>query len=184
MDERLQEMLDHYEITRTLREYCRGSDRCDEELMGSVYLEDSWDDHGAVQAPGAEFARIMTAETLVQTETLSHLLGQSTISVNGDEAGAETYFQAGMRTTRDDGVRMCGLLGGRFLDRLRRENGRWRIEHRIVVRDWSFSIPVHEDWTEQAALRDGHRSDDDPSFAVLGTAHSGRPKSAGENRKG
>lgn len=174
MDERLQEMLDHYEITKTLRDYCRGCDRCDEPLMGSVYAEDSWDEHGAVQGPGLEFTRVMTAKIHATTETLSHLLGQSVITVNGDEAGAETYFLAAMRRTRDDGVKLCGQLGGRYVDRLRREHGRWRIEHRIVVRDWSFTIPVHEDWTADSGLREGHRSDEDPSFAVLGTVHGGR----------
>jgi hypothetical protein len=173
VDERLQEMLDHYEITKTLRDYCRGCDRCDEPLMGSVYLEDSWDDHGSVKASGAEFTRIMIGDILARTETLSHLLGQSEVTVNGDEAGAETYFIAGMKNSSGDGERMCNLLGGRFVDRLRREEGRWRIEHRTVLRDWSVSIPVHEDWTDTASLREGQRSGEDVSFAVLGTQHGG-----------
>ena len=174
VDERLQEMLDHYEITKTLRDYCRGCDRCDEPLMGSVYAEDSWDDHGALQAPGKEFTRLMTAQIHARTETLSHLLGQSTVTVNGDEAGAETYFLAAMHTTKEDGTKMCGQLGGRYVDRLRREDGRWRIELRTVVRDWSLSIPVYEDWTADSALKEGQRSGEDPSFAALHTVHGGK----------
>jgi len=180
VDERLQEMLDHFEISKTLKEYCRGCDRCDEPRMASVYLEDSWDDHGRVQAPGAEFSRIMIGEILATTETLSHLLGQSTITVDGDAAGAETYFIAGMQSRGGDGTKMCNLLGGRYVDRLERENGRWRIKHRIVLRDWSSSVPVDHDWTDHAQLRDGRRSGEDISFQALGEIHGGHEAVAQE----
>jgi ketosteroid isomerase-like protein len=175
MDERLQEMLDHYEITKTLNEYCHACDRCDEAQMRSVYLEDSWDDHGAIQATGPEFARVMTAQVLATTNSLSHLLGQSMIRVSGDEAGAETYFLAVSRSTREDGVEMCNQLGGRYVDTFRRENGRWLIKHRCVVRDWSISMPVEHDWTTHAGLKEGQRSNADPSFTTLGFARSDPP---------
>jgi hypothetical protein len=168
MDERLQEMLDHYEITKTLSEYCHGCDRCDEGRMASVYLDSSWDDHGAIQAPGPEFARLMTAKILATTDSLSHMLGQSLIKVSGNEAGAETYFLAVSRSTRADGVQMCNQLGGRFVDKLQRENGRWRIKHRCVIRDWSISMPVEQDWTAGSGLKEGERSNTDPSYAALG----------------
>jgi hypothetical protein len=178
MDARLQEMLDHYEITRTLSEYCHGCDRCDETHMGSVYLQDSWDDHGDVKAPGREFAHVMTERILKQTDSLYHMLGQSLIKVDGDEAGAETYFLAASRSTRADGVVMCNQLGGRFVDKLQREEGRWRIKHRCVVRDWSISMPVEHDWTAKIGLREGMRSNADPSFAALGMQHTGTTTNA------
>src|ERR1700761_1999933 len=95
MDARLQAMLDHPEITRTLSAYWRSCDPRDEERMAGVYLEDSWDDHGIYKARGPEFARLMTAEILKTTESLSHMLGQSMITIDGDRAGAETYFLGG-----------------------------------------------------------------------------------------
>ena len=173
MDARLQEMLDHYEIRKTLSEYCHGCDRCDVARMGSVYLEDSYDDHGALAARGPDFARLMTEQILARTDSLFHLLGQSQITVNGDEAGAETYFLAAARSTREGGGEMCNQLGGRFVDKLQRENGRWRIKHRCVLRDWAISMPVEQDWTADSGLKDGQRSNADPSFAALGLVHSG-----------
>lgn len=175
MDERLQEMLDHYEIRKTLSEYCSGCDRCDEARMRSVYLEDSWDDHGVFRAPGPEFVRVMAARLRTRTNSIFHLLGQSLISVMGDSAGAETYFFAVSRDFRDDGVEMCNQLGGRFVDKLRREDGRWLIKERCVVRDWAISLPIEHDWTSQAGLTDGARSNADPSFGVLGIVHGGVP---------
>lgn len=172
MDERLQEVLDHYEITKTLAEYCHGCDRCDEPHMRSVYMEDSMDEHGVTRAPGPEFARLMTERIRNTTNSLSHLLGQSLITVTGDEAGAETYFLAVARSTGGSGVEMCNQLGGRFVDTLRREDGRWLIKHRRVVRDWSISIPIEQDWTVGEGLAEGRRSNTDPSFAALKFAHS------------
>lgn len=172
MDARLQELLDHHEIRKTLTEYCHGCDRCDEAHMASVYLKDSWDDHGLIKAPGREFARLMTTEILRRTKTLSHLLGQSLIKVNGEEAGAETYFIA-VQLRTDHGEEMCDQLGGRYLDRLRHENGCWLIKHRVVVRDWSISLPVGQDSFVNAGLKDGFRSNEDPSYAMLGLTHGG-----------
>lgn len=173
MDPRLQEMLDHHEIRKTLSEYCHGCDRCDEERMGSVYLEDSFDDHGNFRASGPEFVRLMTAEVRTTTTGLSHLLGQSLIRVDGDEAGAETYFLAVIRKAGEDGGETCHQLGGRFIDKLNRVDGRWRIKHRCVVRDWSISLPIEQDWVAENGLRNGARSDDDPAFAILKRTHGG-----------
>ena len=178
MDERLQEMLDHYEIRKTLSEYCQGCDRCDEPRMAGVYGRDSWDDHGETKMPGPQFAQLMIKRILAETESLYHLLGQTVIQVQGDEAGAETYFLAATRARRQDGVEMCNQLGGRFVNRLRRENGRWRIAHRTVVRDWSISLPMTEPvWTRTAQLTEGQRSNADPCFAALGIQHLGRSQS-------
>lgn len=175
MDDRLQEMLDHYEITKTVNEYCHGCDRVDEAQMRSVYARESWDDHGTIRASGPEFARRMAAQIWDNSEVLSHLVGQTLINVDGDEAGAETYFFAVSQRVRDDGVRTLNELGGRFVDTLRREDGRWKIRNRVVVRDWTISLPIETDWPDPHALTPGCRSNDDPSYPALGTVHSGPP---------
>jgi hypothetical protein len=46
-------------------------------------------------------------------------------------------------------------------------HGRWRIKHRVVVRDWEISMPIEADSTVQA----GRRSGADPAFAALGQLH-------------
>jgi hypothetical protein len=168
-------MLDHYEIGRTLAEYCQGADRVDEARMRSVYVEDSWDDHGLVKATGPEFARQMSAMIAEGTETMYHLLGQSLINVKGDEAGAETYFFAVSREGNDSGPPICNFLGGRFVDKLQREGEGWKIKHRVVVRDWTMSLPVTTEWVAALSLTEGQRSAADPALAVLGLHHSGPP---------
>jgi hypothetical protein len=172
MDEELREMLDHFRIRKVLATYCRGSDRCDGNLAASVYARDSWDDHGVIRAPGQDFARQMCRMVVETTETLTHMLGQSLITVTGEEAGAETYFMATSHDTGPEGAPMCNHLGGRFIDRLVREDGSWKIRHRTVLRDWSVALPVAHDWELSHTLQHGGRSAADLSYAVLEPARS------------
>jgi len=62
-----------------------------------------------------------------------------------------------------------------IVDKLHRQNGRWLIKHRCVVHDWSISMPIEDDWTVDAGLTKGERSNADPSFAALGLVHTGSP---------
>ncbi|HXK25816.1 MAG TPA: nuclear transport factor 2 family protein [Myxococcota bacterium] len=173
MEPRIQEMLDHYEIRKTLAEYCHACDRADEALMRAVYTgDDSFDDHGRVKAPGPEYARIMTGLILERTEAISHLLGQSLIKVEGDTAGAETFFVAFMRLPGQEGMppRMNQLVG-RFVDRLERIDGKWKIRHRTCVRDTSMTQSVERDDYAAYGFAEGTRDRGDPGTAVLGLAH-------------
>lgn len=175
MDSDLQELLDERAIRRLLAAYAHGCDRCDEALMASVYSHDSWDNHGNVKASGAEFSRVMTQEIIpASCETLSHLLGQSLIEFDGDSARAETYYLAVTRNTVD-GMPMCNQLGGRYVDRLRREADGWRIVERVCIRDWSVSLKVDADSFAKAQLTPGDRGPEDPGVALLGLAHRPQP---------
>lgn len=178
MDSRLQELLDHHDIRKLLCTYCHGCDRGDAERMAGVYCDDSWDDHGAYKLDGKAFAAMMTMQIAETTQGCSHQLGQSLITVQGDRAGAETYFIATVRDVAKDGQKLLNQLGGRYVDTLQRENGAWKIKKRICVREWSISHRVAEDWLEGAGFVKGERSGNDPSFAVLGFSHSGVPLQA------
>jgi hypothetical protein len=178
MDKRLQEMLDHYEIRKTLSEYCHGCDRLDQVRMASVYARDSWDNHGPVTATGQELtARVMQLMKSGASITDSHMLGQSLIKVDGDKAGADTYFIASIRKVAKEGGEVLNQMGGRYVDALVREDGQWKIKKRICVHDWSISHPIAGDWLGRAAYVQAQRSNEDPSFAVLGIKHSGVPGS-------
>jgi hypothetical protein len=173
MDPRLQEMLDHYEIRRTLAEYCHACDRGDEAMMASVYTgADSFDDHGHVKAPGPEYAKVMTGLVLERTEAISHILGQSLIKVDGDTAGAETFFLAFMRLPGADGAlpRMNQLIG-RFVDRLERVEGVWKIRHRVCVRDTSMTTVIERDDYAAYGFVEATRDGSDPGGALVGMAH-------------
>ena len=172
MDARLQEMWDHHEIRKTLAEYCHACDRADAELMASVYTgDDSFDDHGKVKAPGPEYARVMTGIILERTEAVSHILGQSLIRVEGDSAAAETFFFALLRLHGKDGPPRLNQLAGRFVDRLERIDGVWKIKHRACVRDTSITLQVDQDDYATFGFMAGTRDSGDPGAALMGIAH-------------
>lgn len=179
---RLQEMLDHYEISKVLNAYCHGCDRGDQLLMESVYAEESWDEHGQSSGTGKDFTRTIMSG-LPYSRCISHLQGQTTIHVQGDEAGAETYFFA-VVCNELDGKEVVNQLGGRYVDRLVREGGGWKIRHRTCVRDWSISLPVEADWIGTRGHRQGARSGEDPSYGALGLTHSGIPGFEAPGAKG
>ncbi len=172
---RLQELLDHHDIRQLLAAYCHGCDRMDEVEMASTYAADSWDDHGPRKIPGKPFSIATVAEALETTTVVSHQLGQSLIRVDGDEAGAETYFIATLMYPPRDGAETLNQLGGRYVDRLVREDGNWRIKSRICVREWSVSQPIAGDWLGQAGFAPTRRGQADVSYAALGMVHSGNP---------
>jgi len=173
MDAQLQEMLDHYAITRLLADYAHACDRCDTERMAATYWPDSWDDHGRDKMPGPEFSVYMTRDVIpASCETLSHLLGQTRIMLDGDRAGAETYYIAVTRDAAPDGAPRCNQLGGRYVDQIERRSGEWRIKRRTCLRDWSVSMAVADDYFAHAELTPGARSGADPSYPVLGWTHS------------
>jgi ketosteroid isomerase-like protein len=172
MDPRLQDMLDHHEIRKTLAEYCHACDRADVEMMASVYTgDDSFDDHGHVKAPGPEYARVMTDLMLKRTDAASHILGQSLIEVDGDAAAAETFFFALFHIPSEDGPARLNQLAGRFVDRLERKDGKWKIRNRTCVRDTSISLTVERDDYASYGLAPGMRDASDPGAALLRLAH-------------
>jgi ketosteroid isomerase-like protein len=176
LSDTMQEIIDHHQIRKVLSAYCNACDRCDQPRMAAVYAEDSWDDHGPRSGKGADFARVITDE-MRHVNSLSHLLGQSIISVRGDRAGAETYFLAVMRVNESAGGEVINQLGGRFIDTLIRVGDGWKIQQRVAVRDWSITLPVDQDYIGGQGLKAGGRMDD-LCFSVLGFEHSGTPNFA------
>ncbi len=173
MDDDLREMLDHYRITKLVNEYCHGCDRGDGERMASVYARHSWDDHGLHKMDGKEFSASVMVSRQERGDVMSHQLGQTLVKVDGETAGAETYFIATVCLPGEDGVEEVHQLGGRYVDRLVREDGQWRIKERLTVRDWSIGHKVERDWFKPMDFIPGTTNGSDVSFRALGLVHSG-----------
>lgn len=65
MNEEVQTLLDQQAVYEVLVRYCRGVDRCDEELLRSVYHADAYDDHGYWKGNGQDFAAFVVARLLI-----------------------------------------------------------------------------------------------------------------------
>jgi hypothetical protein len=67
-----------------------------------------------------------------------HSLLNNTLDIDGDTAHSETYYQFVARN-RDESVM---LAGGRYIDRLERRGGEWKIALRTNVIEWSCMPPA------------------------------------------
>lgn len=132
----LARIITEQEIRRCLLDYCRGIDRCDAELVASVYHADATDDHGGFRGLGVDFARYATAKLREHAEATMHVIGDSIIEFTAaDRAEVETPVLAWHRCRDEDGPYL-ERFGGRYIDTFERRDGRWLISHRLVTHDW------------------------------------------------
>ncbi|MGH3892917.1 MAG: nuclear transport factor 2 family protein [Rhodococcus qingshengii] len=110
MEEIWRKVADRNEIHDVLMKYCRGVDRCEEDSLKSVYYSDSHYDHYPLGDQRAQRSRRWQ-------RTLQELR-------HGNRGST--------RPTVID------LTGARYLDRLTRRDGDWRIAERtvVLVRPW------------------------------------------------
>ena len=172
-DDTIRDLLDRQAIHDVMMRYCRGVDRLDADLIASAYHPDAYDDHCGREFTGAtvgpEIARWM-GETMEMT---SHQITNQTIAIDSDFAGSESYYTETHILKAGDGPRAKGVVVGRYVDRLERRGGDWRIIHRRVVMESGSDLPIDE-VSEQMIAKLWTTDRNDPSYAVLD-----RPADAG-----
>src|ERR1700677_3411146 len=98
-------------------------DRFDRDLVLSAYHPDAIDDHGIFVGGPQEF--VDWAMALHRSHSMTqHILANHTCELEGDVAHAETYF---LVAWLDREMKPLYHIGGRYIDRLERRNGRWAI---------------------------------------------------------
>ena len=155
-------LLDKQEIHEVLMRYCRGIDRCDAELLHSVYHPDATDDHGLFKGKAADFIP-WAIKSLARDENTSHYIANELIEVEGDIARCESYFFAVHRRREKDGTTADLTFAGRYVDRFERRQGLWKIAHRQVVFDRSRIDPVGRTFSTEEYVC-GKRSREDPVY--------------------
>lgn len=160
-------VADKFEITELLHTYCKGVDRCDAELLRSVYHEDGWDEHGVFSGPGWEFAEWIPPRMRARFDHTAHQLSNIIISVRGDRAVSQCMVTGYHVPTGQDGVQF-DVFFGRYLDRLERREGVWKIRHRLCLNDFSTVVRASGEMPSQAQYILGSRNRQDPSFDLDG----------------
>src|SRR3546814_686037 len=85
----LDELASRARISDMLLLYCRALDRCDVELMKSLYWEDAVDNHGVYNGGAAAFAEYIVGDTKQRFESTVPALGYMLLEVEGDVAPIE-----------------------------------------------------------------------------------------------
>lgn len=130
---RLQYLEDRTAILDCVMNQARGHDRHDVELMASVYFADGVDEHGPVVKSGGEYGDWANEVHSKVFEDHLHNVTTHTCEIDGDEAHCESYVIGAMRAK---GGKTVSLMGGRYLDRLERRDGVWRIAVRRCTVEW------------------------------------------------
>lgn len=136
LQQRVQYLEDRTAILDCVMNQSRGHDRHDTELMGSVYFEDGVDEHGPTVKLGPEYGDWANNAHSMVFEDHLHNITTHTCEINGDEAHAESYVIGAMRAK---GGKIVSLMGGRYLYRLERRDGVWKIALRRCTLEWMMS---------------------------------------------
>lgn len=129
-------LADKAAIRGTLNRYSRGLDRHDLEIMGSVFSVDAVDNHGDFVGYAPEFPRwVNDLHERISVGHAHNLTTQLITLHSPQEAEAETYVIF-VLVRHQKGLVHVG--GGRYLDRIEKVDGLWRIALRRVVVEWRF----------------------------------------------
>jgi hypothetical protein len=167
MQKALQDLIDRQAILACLDRYARGLDRKDIEMLQSAYHPDATDHHGSYGDYYPAPQEIVTDWLIRDADRAfsQHLLLNSSIEINGDEAHGETYFQVIVGLTPEaakaNGRPPLTVGGGRYIDRFERRAGEWRIARRVLISEFACALDSLEN---PHALLWARRSKQDPSY--------------------
>jgi ketosteroid isomerase-like protein len=168
-DRSIKELLEKQAITELVYAYSRAVDRRDFDWIERLYTEDGIDDHAGLYAGPAKGFVAWLRGALETVDATSHQVHNLMIAVEGRYAEGEVYLTALNRLPKEDGGFEELVQGLRYLDRYRKDEGRWLFEHRIVVCDWAELRPAFWDLTHPllSGKRFGRADRDDPSHGTL-----------------
>ncbi len=164
-ERRLDALLDKQDILECLTRFSRGMDRFDRDCYTSAFWPDGVMAAGPFVGSPAEcydWAVPMHEAGQILTH---HSLLNNTTDIDGDTAHSETYYMFIARN-RDETVWMAG---GRYIDRLERRDGAWKIALRTNIIEWGCLPPPMPipfgDVPDIAVNGVTSRSKEDPSYA-------------------
>jgi hypothetical protein len=162
-----EELVDREAIRECLYRYARGVDRLDAEMVRSAYWPDALDNHLEFNGSTEQF--IAWAFPIMRTmdQTL-HTISNILLTLRGTQADAESYYYGLHRMNGPQG-KFDVIGAGRYLDKLERRDGEWRIIKRTVVVDWFRTYPDSADWANNPLgnIKPGGRFPEDLSYSFL-----------------
>ncbi len=159
----LQRLIDKQDILDCLLRYSRGLDRNDWDLMASAYHDDGLDDHGYFVGRGKDLVKWSAAYRKENANilVLRHVLSNSFIEFDGaDTAHVETYYTNDVVLYGEGKLRTSM---GRYIDRLERRSGEWRIAARVVTAE-AAGVSTYAQIDKAAGFEDGRRDKTDISY--------------------
>lgn len=136
----LQRALEERAVEELLTRYCRAIDRVDRDLLASCYHPDSVDHHPGL-SPEQErdfvsYAIARGEQRRDQSGGTMHYLSNVRVEIDGDVAWSESYVHAFHWADPASDPQVNYAAGARYVDRVERRDGVWRIAERAVLTEF------------------------------------------------
>jgi hypothetical protein len=154
-------LADKQAIQEQIYNYCRSVDRLDVPLGHAVFHEGSYADFPTFKGTGQGWIDAVCKEHLNFLHH-SHQVTNVIIHLDGDSAGSEAYVIANLRQQQGEKV-INRMFSARYIDKWSKRGGRWAINRRDCVVDFSEESVVAPIGNDPRSARDHS----DPSYGVL-----------------
>jgi hypothetical protein len=135
LERKLRDLIDRQEILDCIVCNARGNDRFDAAQTAGSYHADGIHDLGQKHIPGSQYGEHANQAHTAICEVNLHNVTMHSCEINGDVAHAESYV---IGLFLDKGCETARILAGRYIDRLERRDGKWK----IVIRRATVEIPL------------------------------------------
>ena len=135
MNTRLTHLEDRQQILDCIIRYCRGLDRHDQELLESAFHDDAIDNHGARVDRKPAFFKLRTGGHNDSSLCHLHSITNHSCEIDGNSAHTESYV---LFISRHKDGETIWVGGGRYVDRLEKRDGQWKIVVRRLVIEFRF----------------------------------------------
>jgi hypothetical protein len=136
-DPAVQLLLDRAELHDLQMTYSKAVDSRDWDLLRTVWVEQDF--HARYRE---DFTTIEGVAKMIsgvaRFHTTYHFMGNQMLEVTGNEATTKTFAMLTHHFTVDGRENEFNVLRGKYLDKLRRVDGHWRIYDRNAPPDWTY----------------------------------------------
>jgi hypothetical protein len=124
LQRQVRHLLDRAEILDCIAGHARACDRHDADLLAGCYHDDGVDEHGSVVTAGPAYPAFINPVHAATSTAHTHNVTTHTCEIAGDTAHCDSYVLVVLLGT--DGC-TASIISGRYVDRLERRDGTWRI---------------------------------------------------------
>jgi hypothetical protein len=157
-------LTDRAEILDCITRHARGCDRHDTDLITGTYHPDGVDEHGTAVNAGPGYAAWANGMHAATSRNHLHHITTHSCEIDGAEAHAESYVLVTLLSP--DGA-TATVMCGRYLDRLERRDGHWKIAVRRSTVELAFTADaalLKSSFFTDQHYATGSRDRTDPSY--------------------
>ncbi len=156
-------------VAHILYDYARANDRVDEALLRGCFWAESLHHHGGFNGKSSDFIGF-ALKILRTVKYTAHHISNVAVEVKGDQALSECYYFAHhRRDAKTGGGEEDAFFEGRYIDRLERRAGAWKIIQRRGLSDYTVVEPAPTPFASWPAGQHSGRFPDDDYYAMRRT---------------